>query len=157
MCTTSRAATCGTHSTESHTLTQVHYLPVIFVSAQHTYESKHQSPHQLAKAKEKEPLKECRKIEGDADDLPYPTDYVDRYASPIHLAGRQVYIEKQRPNSTGLAARGRAEAEEVTKLMPQGGVLVAGVQAGVVTDGDYNRLRGNGFHQRGKATPPADT
>ncbi|CAN6555156.1 unnamed protein product [Malus baccata var. baccata] len=81
MCTTSRAATCGAHSTESHTLTQVHYLPVIFVSAQHTYESKHQSPHQLAKAKEKEPLKECRKIEGDADDLPYPTDYVDRYVS----------------------------------------------------------------------------
>ncbi|XP_070680641.1 uncharacterized protein [Malus domestica] len=50
-----------------------------------------------------------------------------------------------------------AEAEEVTKLTPQGGVLVAGVQAEVVTDGDYNRLRGNGFHQRGKATPPADT
>ncbi|RXH69054.1 hypothetical protein DVH24_031387 [Malus domestica] len=86
MCTTSRAATCGTHSTESHTLTQVHYLPVIFVSAQHTYESKHQSLHQHAKAKEKEPLKECRKIEGDADDLPYPTDYVDRYIS----AGRNV-------------------------------------------------------------------
>ncbi|TQD80355.1 hypothetical protein C1H46_034086 [Malus baccata] len=40
-----------------------------------------QSPHQLAKAKEKEPLKECKKIEGDAEDLPYPTDYVDRYVS----------------------------------------------------------------------------
>ncbi|CAN6712130.1 unnamed protein product [Malus baccata var. baccata] len=40
-----------------------------------------QSPHQLAKAKEKEPLKECKKIEGDAEDLPYPTDYVHRYVS----------------------------------------------------------------------------
>ncbi|KAH9605432.1 hypothetical protein KSS87_010277 [Heliosperma pusillum] len=38
-----------------------------------------QSPHQLAKAKNKEPLKECRIIEGDAEDLPFPTDYADRY------------------------------------------------------------------------------
>ncbi|KAM1087393.1 hypothetical protein ACFX2B_012776 [Malus domestica] len=112
-----------------------------------------QSPHQLAKAKEKEPLKECRKIEGDADDLPYPTDYVDRYV----FAGRNV---KWRFEQWGYLSEVReegAEAEEVTKLTPQGGVLVAGVQARVVTDGDYNRLRGNGFHQRGKATPPADT
>ncbi|RXH71491.1 hypothetical protein DVH24_018846 [Malus domestica] len=28
---------------------------------------------------------------------------------------------------------------------------------GSYQDEDYNRLRGNGFHQRGKATPPADT
>lgn len=40
-----------------------------------------QSPHQLAKAKQKEPLKECRIIEGDAEDLPFPTDYADRYVS----------------------------------------------------------------------------
>lgn len=40
-----------------------------------------QSPHQLAKAKEKEPLKECTIIEGDAEDLPFPTDYADRYIS----------------------------------------------------------------------------
>lgn len=40
-----------------------------------------QSPHQLAKAKEKEPLRECRIIEGDAEDLPFETDYVDRYLS----------------------------------------------------------------------------
>ncbi|KAL2463753.1 2-methyl-6-phytyl-1 [Forsythia ovata] len=40
-----------------------------------------QSPHQLAKAKKKEPLKECKIIEGDAEDLPFPTDYVDRYIS----------------------------------------------------------------------------
>ncbi|TQE11333.1 hypothetical protein C1H46_003067 [Malus baccata] len=61
-----------------------------------------QSPHQLAKAKENEPLKECRKIEGDVEDLPYPIDYVDRYVS----TGRQVYIKEQRPNNIGLAARG---------------------------------------------------
>lgn len=47
-----------------------------------------QSPHQLAKAKEKEPLKECRIIEGDAEDLPFPTDYADRYIS----AGRYSFI-----------------------------------------------------------------
>ncbi|RXH88265.1 hypothetical protein DVH24_042336 [Malus domestica] len=40
-----------------------------------------QSLHQLAKAKEKEPLKECRKIERDDEDLPFPTDYADRYVS----------------------------------------------------------------------------
>lgn len=40
-----------------------------------------QSPHQLAKAKQKEPLKECKIIEGDAEDLPFPTDYADRYVS----------------------------------------------------------------------------
>ena len=40
-----------------------------------------QSPHQLAKAKKKEALKECTIIEGDAEDLPFPTDYFDRYTS----------------------------------------------------------------------------
>lgn len=40
-----------------------------------------QSPHQLAKAKEKEPLKECKIVEGDAEDLPFRTDYADRYVS----------------------------------------------------------------------------
>lgn len=40
-----------------------------------------QSPHQLAKAREKEPLKECKIIEGDAEDLPFKTDYADRYIS----------------------------------------------------------------------------
>ncbi|KAI4345711.1 hypothetical protein L6164_012811 [Bauhinia variegata] len=40
-----------------------------------------QSPHQLAKAKQKEPLKDCTIIEGDAEDLPFPTDYADRYIS----------------------------------------------------------------------------
>jgi MPBQ/MSBQ methyltransferase len=45
-----------------------------------------QSPHQLAKAKKKEALKECKIIEGDAEDLPFPTDYADRYVS----AGRYI-------------------------------------------------------------------
>ncbi|XP_051152812.1 2-methyl-6-phytyl-1,4-hydroquinone methyltransferase, chloroplastic-like [Andrographis paniculata] len=40
-----------------------------------------QSPHQLEKAKQKEELKDCRIIEGDAEDLPFPTDYADRYIS----------------------------------------------------------------------------
>ncbi|KAL7151469.1 hypothetical protein ABFS83_04G033500 [Erythranthe nasuta] len=40
-----------------------------------------QSPHQLEKAKQKEPLKDCKIIEGDAEDLPFPTDFVDRYVS----------------------------------------------------------------------------
>ncbi|XP_043725197.1 2-methyl-6-phytyl-1,4-hydroquinone methyltransferase, chloroplastic-like [Telopea speciosissima] len=40
-----------------------------------------QSPHQLAKAKQKEALKHCTIIEGDAEDLPFPTDYADRYVS----------------------------------------------------------------------------
>ncbi|KAI3526681.1 hypothetical protein L1887_05942 [Cichorium endivia] len=39
------------------------------------------SPHQLAKAKEKDQLKECKIIEGDAEDLPFETDYADRYVS----------------------------------------------------------------------------
>jgi MPBQ/MSBQ methyltransferase len=40
-----------------------------------------QSPHQLAKAKQKEPLKDCKILEGDAEDLPFRTDYADRYVS----------------------------------------------------------------------------
>lgn len=45
-----------------------------------------QSPHQLAKARQKEPLKECKILEGDAEDLPFPTDTFDRYVS----AGRYI-------------------------------------------------------------------
>lgn len=40
-----------------------------------------QSPHQLAKARAKAPLKDCTIIEGDAEDLPFATDYADRYVS----------------------------------------------------------------------------
>jgi ubiquinone/menaquinone biosynthesis C-methylase UbiE len=42
----------------------------------------------LAKAKKKEALKECKIIEGDAEDLPFPTDYADRYVS----AGRYCVV-----------------------------------------------------------------
>nr|KYP74624.1 hypothetical protein KK1_007311 [Cajanus cajan] len=38
-----------------------------------------QSPYQLTK--QKEALKECKIIEADAEDLPFPTDYADRYIS----------------------------------------------------------------------------
>ncbi|KAK9082479.1 hypothetical protein Syun_031362 [Stephania yunnanensis] len=44
-----------------------------------------QSPHQLEKAMQKKELKECKIIEGDAEDLPFPTDYADRYVSAGRL------------------------------------------------------------------------
>lgn len=40
-----------------------------------------QSPHQLEKARQKEALKGVTIMEGDAEDLPFPTDSFDRYIS----------------------------------------------------------------------------
>jgi len=40
-----------------------------------------QSPHQLAKAKQKPALQGVTIMEGDAEDLPFPTDSFDRYVS----------------------------------------------------------------------------
>ncbi|XP_040385272.1 2-methyl-6-phytyl-1,4-hydroquinone methyltransferase 2, chloroplastic [Oryza brachyantha] len=40
-----------------------------------------QSPHQLEKAKQKDALKGVTIMEGDAEDLPFPTDTFDRYVS----------------------------------------------------------------------------
>eukprot|EP00249_Psilotum_nudum_P008203 c21114_g1_i1 orf=261-1397(+) len=40
-----------------------------------------QSPHQLAKARQKEPLKQCTFLQGDAEELPFATDSMDRYIS----------------------------------------------------------------------------
>ncbi|MEA2288067.1 MAG: methyltransferase, partial [Solirubrobacteraceae bacterium] len=40
-----------------------------------------QSPHQLARARRKRALDACPKRLGDAEDLPLPTDAVDRYVS----------------------------------------------------------------------------
>lgn len=40
-----------------------------------------QSPHQLAKARAKPALKDVTIVEGDAEDLPFPTDTADRYTS----------------------------------------------------------------------------
>ena len=45
-----------------------------------------QSPHQLEKARQKEALKGVTIMEGDAEDLPFPTDSFDRYIS----AGRSL-------------------------------------------------------------------
>jgi MPBQ/MSBQ methyltransferase len=40
-----------------------------------------QSPHQLARARRKPALRECRIVEGDAEALPFETDGFDRYVS----------------------------------------------------------------------------
>lgn len=40
-----------------------------------------QSPHQLAKAQKKTILNDCQKIQGDVEELPFPTDTFDRYVS----------------------------------------------------------------------------
>lgn len=40
-----------------------------------------QSPHQMAKAKQKADLQSCTFHLGDAEDLPFPTDHFDRYIS----------------------------------------------------------------------------
>ena len=40
-----------------------------------------QSPHQLARAAAKPPLRGCRRLEGDAEALPFETDSFDRYVS----------------------------------------------------------------------------
>ena len=47
-----------------------------------------QSPHQLEKARQKEALKGVTIMEGDAEDLPFPTDSFDRYIS----AGRSLTL-----------------------------------------------------------------
>jgi MPBQ/MSBQ methyltransferase len=40
-----------------------------------------QSPDQLAKAEMKSTLSQCKKLLGDAENLPFPTDHFDRYVS----------------------------------------------------------------------------
>eukprot|EP00741_Cyanophora_paradoxa_P025112 tig00000342_g24240.t1 len=62
-----------------------------------------QSPHQLAKAREKAALQGCTIIEGDAEDLPFETDSCDRYTS----AGSIEYWPEPQ--------RGIAEAYRVVK------------------------------------------
>ncbi|KDP26467.1 hypothetical protein JCGZ_17625 [Jatropha curcas] len=73
-------------------------------------------------------------------------------ASPILLAGRQVYIEERRPNS-GIASRGgrrgRGRGGYPTDA-PRGRFGGRSVGRGTSQDGgDYTRQRGNGFYQRG--------
>ncbi|KAG8641837.1 nuclear transport factor 2 isoform X2 [Manihot esculenta] len=73
-------------------------------------------------------------------------------ASPILLAGRQVYIEERRPNS-GIASRGgrrgRGRGSYQTDA-PRGRFGARSLGRGSNQDGgDYTRARGNGFYQRG--------
>ncbi|PQQ17563.1 putative G3BP-like protein [Prunus yedoensis var. nudiflora] len=73
-------------------------------------------------------------------------------ASPIQLAGRQVYIEERRPNSTG-AARGRGRGRGRGSYQPEAtrgrfGGRSSG-RGSYQDGGDYSRARGNGFQQRG--------
>ncbi|KAK6940613.1 Nuclear transport factor 2 domain [Dillenia turbinata] len=73
-------------------------------------------------------------------------------ASPIQLAGKQVYIEERRPNSTSAfrgRGRGRGRGTYPTTA-PRGGFSARNYGRGSNQDGnDYNRARGNGFHVRG--------
>ncbi|XP_061343419.1 nuclear transport factor 2 isoform X2 [Gastrolobium bilobum] len=73
-------------------------------------------------------------------------------ASPIQLAGRQVYIEERRPNS-GIAARGgrrgRGRGSYQTDA-PRGRFGARSLGRGNNQDtSDYTRLRGDGYPQRG--------
>jgi MPBQ/MSBQ methyltransferase len=71
-----------------------------------------QSPHQLARARAKPALAGCRKLLGDAEQLPFPDDVFDRYVS----AGSIEYWPDPQ--------RGIAEAYRVTKA--QGTALIIG-------------------------------
>ncbi|XP_043805626.1 nuclear transport factor 2 isoform X2 [Manihot esculenta] len=73
-------------------------------------------------------------------------------ASPILLAGRQVYIEERRPNS-GIGSRGgrrgRGRGGYQTEA-PRGRFGARSLGRGSNQEsGDYARTRGNGFYQRG--------
>ncbi|MED6147526.1 hypothetical protein PIB30_044710 [Stylosanthes scabra] len=76
-------------------------------------------------------------------------------ASPIQLAGRQVYIEERRPNSGGAAAarggrgRGRGRGSYQTDA-PRGRFGGRGLGRGNTQDAsEYTRVRGDGYPQRG--------
>ncbi|EEF35823.1 nuclear transport factor 2 [Ricinus communis] len=76
-------------------------------------------------------------------------------ASPIQLAGRQVYIEERRPNS-GIASRGggrggRGRGRGGYQADAPRGRFGSRSSSGRGTNqdaGDYTRARGNGFYQR---------
>jgi MPBQ/MSBQ methyltransferase len=71
-----------------------------------------QSPHQLARSRKRDQLDACRRVLGDAEDLPFETDSFDRYVS----AGSIEYWPDPQ--------RGIAEAYRVTK--PGGTALLIG-------------------------------
>ena len=73
-------------------------------------------------------------------------------ASPIQLAGRQVYIEERRPNSVGAArggrrGRGRGSYQADAPRGRFGGRSMG--RGGNQDSSDYTRLRGDGYLQRG--------
>jgi len=71
-----------------------------------------QSPHQLARARDKPRIAACGKLLGDAESLPFPTDHFDRYVS----AGSIEYWPDPQ----------QAIAEAFRVLRPGGRALVAG-------------------------------
>jgi len=73
-------------------------------------------------------------------------------ASPIQLAGRQVYIEERRPNSSGISRGGRRGGRgrgSYQTEAPRGRFGSRSLGRGSYQDGGDNRLRGNDFYQRG--------
>ncbi|KAH7517444.1 hypothetical protein FEM48_Zijuj09G0065500 [Ziziphus jujuba var. spinosa] len=72
-------------------------------------------------------------------------------SSPIQLAGRQIYVEERRPNSSGVSRGGRRGRGRVSfqAEASRGRFGGRGLGRGNQDAGDYGRLRGNGFHQRG--------
>ncbi|PSO50783.1 MAG: SAM-dependent methyltransferase [Cyanobacteria bacterium QH_8_48_120] len=71
-----------------------------------------QSPHQLGNANKKSALHDCQKLQGDAEDLPFPTDTFDRYVS----AGSIEYWPEPQ----------RAIAEAYRVIKPGGIALIIG-------------------------------
>lgn len=71
-----------------------------------------QSPHQLEQARQKASLSQCKKLLGDAENLPFPTDTFDRYIS----AGSIEYWPKPQ----------QAIAEAYRVLKPGGIALIVG-------------------------------
>jgi MPBQ/MSBQ methyltransferase len=71
-----------------------------------------QSPHQLARSRQRPQLQQCTRVLGDAENLPFATDTFDRYVS----AGSIEYWPDPQ--------RGVAEAYRVTK--PEGTALLIG-------------------------------
>lgn len=71
-----------------------------------------QSPHQLSRAQRKAPLRDVRKVLGDAEDLPFETDGADRYVSTGSI---EYWPDPQ-----------RAIAEAYRVLKPGGRAMLAG-------------------------------
>lgn len=66
-------------------------------------------------------------------------------ASPIQLAGKTVYIEERRANTSGVASRGRGRGRGYQSDIVRGRVGGRGSGRGYQDGGDFNKSRGNGF------------